>query len=62
MCELYVQNCNDTNCTSDREAVLQEEKQLYENIIEIANNTTFNRRLSSLFQNFVQNWELFRIA
>lgn len=42
MRELYVQNCNDTNCTSDREAILQEEKQLYDNIIEIANNTTFN--------------------
>ncbi len=44
MRELYVQNCNDTNTPSDREALFAETKQLYDNIVEITNNTTFNGR------------------
>ncbi|MCR5467541.1 MAG: flagellin [Lachnospiraceae bacterium] len=44
MRELYVQNCNDTNTPADREAIFAETKQLYENIVEITNNTTFNGR------------------
>lgn len=40
--ELYIQNCNDTNTTTDREAIWDEASSLYSEINRIAHETEFN--------------------
>lgn len=40
--ELYVQNCNDTNTTVDREAIWSEATSLYSEINRVAHETEFN--------------------
>ena len=40
--ELYVQNCNDTNTTVDREAIWSEVTSLYSEINRVAHDTEFN--------------------
>lgn len=40
--ELYIQNCNDTNTTADREAIWEEASGLYSQINDTAHQTEFN--------------------